>query len=119
MIRQNIHRVGAMLLAVTLFTGMTACRKEKAGDVNGQDLSDSRKGRYVETAMELPEGISAAEIVQIGKKEGKLFFLENQEAVEETISFAEYTPEILKAKRRLINNDITSKSYDEVESNGR
>lgn len=90
MIRQNIHRVGAMLLAVTLFTGMTACGKEKAGDVNGQDLSDSRKGRYVETAMELPEGISAAEIVQIGKKEGKLFFLEKQEAEEETISFAEY-----------------------------
>lgn len=37
----------------------------------------------------------------------------------DAISFAEYTPEILKAKRRLINNDITSKSYDEVESNGR
>lgn len=91
--KRNRCRAGAVLLSLALLAGMTGCSK-KTGNTGGQpEPAEGAKGRYVETAMELPEGVHAADIVQIGKKDGKLVFLVEQKTTGEASTFAEYVQE--------------------------
>ncbi len=89
MMKKSLRRAGTILLSMALIAGITGCGKEKADRTGGQDAA-GKKGRYVETAMELPEGVSAADIVQIGKKDGRLFFQQKKSVDEENITFEEY-----------------------------
>lgn len=90
MMKKTMRRAGAVLLSLALVAGTVGCGKEKTDSTSGQDMAAGSKGRYVETAMELPEGVSAADIVQIGKKDGRLFFLHEVNADEEHVTFEEY-----------------------------
>lgn len=87
-IRNRIRKGLALFVAAALAVGVAGCGggQEKTGG----SAKDTAKGRYVESALALPEGVSADDIVQIGKYEGKLFFLEVQENGEEPFVFTEY-----------------------------
>lgn len=88
MSKNKFRRGIALFAAAVLAVGAAGCG-------GGQEKTDgpardTTKGRYVESALSLPEGVSADDIVQIGKYEGKLFFLEVQKKEEEPFLFTEY-----------------------------
>lgn len=87
-IKNRIRKTLALFLIAVLAVGAAGC----GGGQEKTDgpAKDTTKGRYVESALPLPEGVSADDILQIGKYEGKLFFLEVRKSEEEPYFFTEY-----------------------------
>lgn len=82
---KNLKKVLALGMTLALVCSVTGCGKDGV-KVSG----DGERGRYVEQRVELPEGVQASDIRQVGKTEqGQLFLLEMKKQEEKPV-FAEY-----------------------------
>ena len=84
---KRMYQLTALLLALTVGISITGCggKEDKPAGTTGK----TERGRYVESPVELPEGVDADDIAQIGIRDGKLYFLESR-MDNEVYTFAEY-----------------------------
>lgn len=73
---KRITKIISILLMISMIGSLlTGCGKKEEETNGGTGTKETSKGRYVETALSLPEGVDSDNIIQIGKEDGQFWFL--------------------------------------------